>query len=118
LFKFWEGYRSSDTESIKKKPGFQVRKALRISKGDSPCEVTVGLDENQPHHYKIQSWNSKSMCKIVDQFGGLVAELKRKQSTYGVDLGNDVLTMVVEPNIDHSLIMGLFVVYSLINCRM
>uniref|UniRef100_A0A2N9J4W9 Uncharacterized protein n=1 Tax=Fagus sylvatica TaxID=28930 RepID=A0A2N9J4W9_FAGSY len=32
LFKFWEGYRSSDTESIKKKPGFQVRKALRISK--------------------------------------------------------------------------------------
>jgi hypothetical protein len=75
LFKFWEGYRSSDTESIKKKPGFQVRKALRISKGDSPCEVTVGLDVNQPHHYKIQSWNSKSMCKIVDQFGGLVAEV-------------------------------------------
>jgi hypothetical protein len=36
----------------------------------------VGLDENQPRHYKIQSWgSSKSACKIVDQFGGLVAEV-------------------------------------------
>nr|POE67980.1 protein lurp-one-related 11 [Quercus suber] len=118
LFRFWEGYRSSDTETVIKKPCFQVRKSMRISRGDSPCEVIVGLDENQSHHYKIQTWNSKSVCKIVDQSGGLVAELKRKKSTYGVDLGSDVLTMVVEPNIDHSLIMGLFVVYCLINCRM
>ncbi|KAE8124053.1 hypothetical protein FH972_018964 [Carpinus fangiana] len=119
LSRFWEGYRSTATEVDSKKPGFQVSQTLRISRGDSPCEVTVGLDENQPRHYKIQTWDSsKSTCKIVDQFGGLVAELKRKKSTCGVDLGSDVLTMVVEPYIDHSLIMGVFVVYSLINCKM
>lgn len=58
-----------------KKPCFQVRKSLRISRGDSPCEVIVGLDESQSHHYKIQTWNGKSVCKIVDQSGGLVAEV-------------------------------------------
>ncbi|XP_062169944.1 protein LURP-one-related 11-like [Alnus glutinosa] len=122
LFRFWEGYRSTATEVDRKKPGFQVRKTFRISRGDSPVspyEVLVGLDENQPGHYKIQSWGSnKSACKIVDQFGGLVAELQRKKSACGVDLGNDVLTMVVEPYIDHSLIMGVFVVYSLMNHKM
>nr|WAU86911.1 birch protein [Betula platyphylla] len=120
LFRFWEGYRSTATEIDSKKPGFQVRQTLRIQRGHSPCQVTVGLDENQPRHYKIQSWgsSSKSACKIVDQFGVLVAELKRKKAACGVDLGNDVLTMVVEPSIDHSLIMGVFVVYSLINYKM
>ncbi|XP_040986880.1 protein LURP-one-related 11-like [Juglans microcarpa x Juglans regia] len=119
LFRFWEGYRSTDKEIEMKRPGFQVRKTLRIPRGDSPCEVIVGLDENQPRHYKIHSWSScKSACKLVDQFGGLVAELKRKKSAGGVDLGNDVLTLVVEPYFDHSLIMGVFVVYCLINCKM
>lgn len=76
LFRFWEGYRSTTTEVGSKKPGFQVSQTLRISRGDSPCEVIVGLDENQPRHYKIQSWDSsKSACKIADQFGGLVAEV-------------------------------------------
>ncbi|KAB1199301.1 Protein LURP-one-related 3 [Morella rubra] len=117
LFRFWEGYRSTGTEMGKKRPGFQVRKTLRISRGDSPCQVIVGLDENQPRHYKIHGWSSKSVCEIADPFGTLVAELKRKKSACGVDLGNDVLTMVVEPHLDHSLIVGVFVVYYLINCK-
>jgi hypothetical protein len=35
-----------------------------------------------------------------------------------VSLGEDVLTLVVEPNVDHSLIMGLLVVHGLINHSM
>lgn len=45
-------------------------------------------------------------------------QVQRKQSACGVVLGEDVMTMVVEPFIDHSLIMGLVVVYSLINSKM
>ncbi|KAJ7963357.1 Protein LURP-one-related like [Quillaja saponaria] len=118
LSRLWEGYRSTSNEIHQQKPGFQVRKTSGISVGASSYEVILGLDKNQPCRYKIESWTSKSACKILDQFGGTIAEVKRKKSTCGVDLGNDVLTMVVEPNIDLSLIMGLIVVYSLIQNKM
>lgn len=48
----------------------------------------------------------------------LCEQVKRKTSKCGVVLGDDVLTMVVEPYIDHSLVMGLLVVYGLINHKM
>lgn len=85
------------------------------------CKVNVDLDRD--NHYssalKIEKGKSElSSCRIVDRFGGLLAEIKRKQSVGGVILGNDVLTMMVEPNTDHYLIMGLLVAYNLAECRM
>lgn len=44
--------------------------------------------------------------------------MKRKVTASGVVLGEDVLTMVVEPNIDHSLIMGLVVVFGLMHHKL
>ncbi|KAI4329030.1 hypothetical protein L6164_021337 [Bauhinia variegata] len=117
LSSFWEGYRCRASKENRKEPSFRVKKAFRICKGTSAYQVVLGLDKSQPYCHKIQSSTCKSFCNISDQFGGMVAELKRKKSTCGVDLGEDVLTMVVEPNIDLSLIMGLVVTYSLINCK-
>ncbi|PRQ51736.1 putative tubby-like domain-containing protein [Rosa chinensis] len=114
----WEGYRSSNGKEInlKNTPRFQVRRSF---KGKSACKVIVGLDKNQIQQYRIESWSKgKSACKILDKFGRLVAEVKRKQSTCGVVLGEDVLTLVVEPFMDHSLIVGLLVVYGLINRKL
>ncbi|KAL6144396.1 hypothetical protein ACLB2K_055089 [Fragaria x ananassa] len=114
----WEGYRSSNGKEINPKntPSFQVR---RCFKGKSACKVIVGLEKNQIQQYRIESWSSgKSACKILDKSGRLVAEVKRKQSTCGVVLGEDVLTLVVEPFMDHSLIVGLLVVYGLINRKL
>ncbi|XP_015901195.1 protein LURP-one-related 11-like [Ziziphus jujuba] len=120
LFTFWEGYRSSaGTATSQEKPGFQVKKTLKISRSGSPCEFIAGLDKNQPpDHYHIQRWTRKPVCNIVDNLGRSVAEVKKKQSASGEVLGDDVLKMVVEPFIDHCLIMGFFVVYSLINWKM
>ncbi|KAG5248811.1 hypothetical protein OIU76_004497 [Salix suchowensis] len=118
LLGFWEGYRCGGSEIDRTKPGFQVRKTLRFLGGDSPCKITVGSDKNQPCQYRIESWTSKSAYKIVDNRGALIAEVKRKQSASGVVLGEDVMTLMVEPFIDHSLIMGLVVVYSLISSKM
>ncbi|TQE09747.1 hypothetical protein C1H46_004704 [Malus baccata] len=114
----WEGYRSTGKEINPQKPGFQVRKSSRLCRGRSLCKVVVGLDKNQPHQYRIESLSSKSSYKILDKFGRPVAEVKRKQSTCGVVLGEDVLTVVVEPLVDHSLIVGLLVVCGLINRKM
>ncbi|KAJ4829274.1 hypothetical protein Tsubulata_050196 [Turnera subulata] len=121
LFGFWEGYRSTATDSGNTKTGFLVRKTVKnLFKGssDSPCKVIMSLDKNLPYQYKIESWASKSLCKIVNRSGEIIAEVKRKLSTCGVVLGEDVLSMVVEPAMDHSLVMGLVVVYSLINRKM
>ncbi|XP_016648879.1 PREDICTED: protein LURP-one-related 11-like [Prunus mume] len=79
---------------------------------------STGQDKNQPQQYRMESLTSKSSYKILDKSGRLVAEVKRKQSACGVVLGEDVLTMVVEPFVDHSLIVGLLVVYGLINRKM
>ncbi|XWS20000.1 hypothetical protein CRYUN_Cryun31cG0064100 [Craigia yunnanensis] len=121
LVRFWEGYRSFNgtVNNEDKNPSFQVRKSFRILRGDSISEVIVWLDKDQPcQYYQIETCPGKSTFKIVDKLGGLIAEVKRKQSKCGISLGEDVLTMVVEPHIDHSLIMSLIVVYSLINCKM
>lgn len=130
-----------------KNQGFEVRKSCRILRCDSMCEVIVRLDRDQPcQHYRIESCPGISTFKIVDKLGRLITEVKlitvasmtecfkvllikwcccmtmkqvkRKQTKSGVSLGEDVLTMVVEPHIDHSLVMGLVVVYSLINGTM
>lgn len=118
LSKFWEGYRSPATRSDHKRPCFRVCKTYKRTKGVSTYEVELGLDKNQPYAHKIESSTCKSACKISDEFGVIVAELRRKKSHSGVDLGEDVFTMIVEPNIDLSLIMGLFVAFSLIDCKM
>lgn len=67
--------------------------------------------------YKIVKSGGKLGFKIVDldQDGSLVAEVKRKQTASGIDLGNDVFTLSVEPEIDQSLIMAIIMVYGLIH---
>ncbi|RDX79713.1 Protein LURP-one-related 11 [Mucuna pruriens] len=118
LSRFWEGYRFPATRNDDKGPCFRVSKTYKISRGGSTYEVELGLDKNQPYTYKIENSTSNSACKISNEFGIVVAELRRKKSRCGVDLGDDVFTMVVEPNVDLSLVMGLVVACSLINCKM
>lgn len=59
--------------------------------------------------------NVITICNIFFSF---YFQLRRKKSTCGIDLGDDVFTMVVEPNIDLSQIMGVVVAYSLIKSKM
>ncbi|KAK7275503.1 hypothetical protein RIF29_16622 [Crotalaria pallida] len=117
LSRFWEGYRSSATTNDNKGPCFRVSKTHRITKGVSTYDVELGLDKNHPYAHKIERSTCNSACKIYDEFGVIAAELRRKKSHSGVDLGEDVFTMIVEPNTDLSLIMGLVVAFSLINSK-
>ncbi|XP_010273088.1 PREDICTED: protein LURP-one-related 11 [Nelumbo nucifera] len=116
----WEGYRSNGSEESMEKPCFKVRKVCRILNAKATYRVTVGCDRAQPDYYKIEGGlrTDKSAYKIVDELGGVVAEVKRKQSSSGVVLGGDVFTLMVEPHVDHSLIMGIVVVYGLINHKL
>ncbi|OIW02495.1 hypothetical protein TanjilG_05088 [Lupinus angustifolius] len=118
LSKFWEGYRFPATNNDHKGPCFRVCKTHKITKGVSTNEVELGLDKNQSYAHKIESNTCKSAYKISNEFGVVAAELRRKKSHSGVDLGEDVFTMIVEPNTDLSLIMGIVVAFSLMNSKM
>ncbi|KAG8374915.1 hypothetical protein BUALT_Bualt10G0045200 [Buddleja alternifolia] len=84
------------------------------------CRVTLRSDENSRINccYKIIGLEGKSTLKIVDFSGHLLAEAIQKQSSAGVVLGDDVLTLTVEPQADPSLIMALVTVYGLINNKL
>ena len=45
----------------------------------------------------------------------IVAAIARKQTASGVVLGEDVLTLMVGPEVDHLLVLGLVAVFGLIN---
>ncbi|CAH2036615.1 unnamed protein product [Thlaspi arvense] len=114
LFKSLEGYNSTGTR-------FRLRKNFKISPSGSSSSYKVVMgssrDDTQQSCYKIV--NRGSVFTVEDGSGRLVAEVKKKQSNInGLDYGEDVLTMMVEPEVDHSFIMGIVIAYSLLKCKL
>ncbi|ONK62950.1 uncharacterized protein A4U43_C07F9800 [Asparagus officinalis] len=114
----WEGYKCNDgLQGENSRPWFKVKKPCYILRGFQPLYCEVSVDADHSICCKINK-TSNSSYKIVGISGELLAEVKRKHTKSGIDLGDDVLTLVVEPNIDQSLIMGMVVVYALVKFNM
>ncbi|KAI3421517.1 uncharacterized protein J3R85_012212 [Psidium guajava] len=113
----WEGYKCDEQDVNNGKPWFCVKRVCPIFKRRSSCRVSVHCDDVQ-HAFDIESMAGKSEFRIVKRKGGLIAEGKRKQSSSGVYLGDDVLTLVVEPEVDSSLVVALVAVYGSMHRRM
>ncbi|CAH8306212.1 unnamed protein product [Eruca vesicaria subsp. sativa] len=113
LYKYWEGHNSTGTI-------FRVRKNFKIWPNGSSSSYKVSMGsgkDDQQSCYKIV--NNKSVFTIEDGSGRLMAEVKKKQSNVnGLDFGEDVLTMMVEPEVDHSFIMGIVIAYGLLKCKL
>ncbi|KAI8569457.1 hypothetical protein RHMOL_Rhmol02G0280900 [Rhododendron molle] len=120
LFSRWDIYKWSCgcKENKERRTWFQARKNSRSIIGrDMACRVTLGRHDHKATSnggYTILGLPGNLSFKIADSRGQLVAEVKQKQLSSGVMLGDDVLTMVVEAQIDHSLVMALVTVYGLI----
>ncbi|KAJ8560401.1 hypothetical protein K7X08_022261 [Anisodus acutangulus] len=106
LLGHWNGYKMD--EEI---PCFQVKRIGNLLTGDLNYNVIFGCDTNS---YRIVALTGKLGFKIVNEESRLVAEVKQKQSSSAVQFGDDVLSLVVEANVDHSLVMALVTVYGLI----
>ncbi|CAL9750285.1 unnamed protein product [Musa acuminata subsp. burmannicoides] len=120
VFGRWEGYRCHDSAREEKRPWFRVKKGdgiLRRSKSRE-IEVMVGCSKGKESCYSTEGLGNKLAFKIKDLTGRTVAEVGRKRTEGGVVLGEDVLMLVVEPNVDRLLIMGLMVVCGLIKQNM
>ncbi|KAE9597747.1 putative tubby-like domain-containing protein [Lupinus albus] len=111
----WDGFRcnNSNYESMKE-PWFQVKRCNKMMRRKILCEIKVGCQK-----YCIVRTSVKEALRIVNIIDGhIVAEAKQKYSLSGVALDNDVLTLEVVTDIDHSLVMALIMVYGLICGRM
>ncbi|XVE64865.1 hypothetical protein DITRI_Ditri07aG0136000 [Diplodiscus trichospermus] len=115
-FACWNGYRGNITADTKKEnPCFQVKKFCSIMRRrDLACQVTVGFNKN----WIVSLGRKKQGFKIVNSAGNIIAEVKQKHLSSGMVLGDDVLTLGIEPYVDHSLIVALVTVHGLISRRL
>ncbi|KAK1374801.1 LURP1-related protein domain containing protein [Heracleum sosnowskyi] len=123
IFEQWEGFRwSVSGEMTRQKAWFNVRRECKILRRSmTSCHVNFGSDDKvRENCYRIVGFPGKSGLKIIRGENKLVAEVKRKQSSSGVILGEDVLSLRVEasPQINHLLIMALVIVYGLIEQKL
>ncbi|XP_022157656.1 protein LURP-one-related 4-like [Momordica charantia] len=117
----WEGYKEENgVNTEERKPFFRMKKVLRFFSRKLSCDVKLRGDESQESFcYRFEGFWGKTAFRIFDSRGGLVAETKRKQTSLGVQLGEDVMSLVlVQTNLDHSLVMALVTVYLLIQHKM
>ncbi|KAM7525746.1 hypothetical protein LguiA_015648 [Lonicera macranthoides] len=125
LLRGWDGYKWSGSSEVKKdKPWFRVREDVKNNlRGNMSFNVLLGCTDHKSNNgkgrqYRIIKLAGKSSFRVIDSDDGLVAEVMQKQTRKGVELGEDVLTLVVEPKVDHSLVMALVTVYGLINNKL
>ncbi|KAK1374799.1 hypothetical protein POM88_030992 [Heracleum sosnowskyi] len=113
----WNGY-NKDTKVKNEKPWFEVKNSSKfLKRRETEYRVTMGFDSTS--FYKIKGIEGKSEFSIIDNQGRVVAEVKQKQSSSGVLLGQDVLSLKLEPLVDdHSFIMALVAVHGLLNRKM
>ncbi|KAI3983640.1 hypothetical protein MKX01_042476 [Papaver californicum] len=98
LFGRWEGSKSGN--GFNGKPWFQVRKLLNHGLGRN-VRLRSELEQTDLDSYRMERLKG--------------SELKQKQSSGGVVLGDNIMGLVVEPHVDHSFIMALIVVHGLVN---
>ncbi|XBI67934.1 hypothetical protein VPH35_047200 [Triticum aestivum] len=112
MFKRWEVRRCAHNghQDEEATPWFSVRRAekggaaVAMHGGARTCYRIDGCSGARKPEYRVRG---------VD--GSVMAEVARKQTSAGVVLGEDVLTLTVAPEVDHLLALGLVVVRGLIN---
>ncbi|GFP85140.1 protein lurp-one-related 11 [Phtheirospermum japonicum] len=111
-FRSWEGHKLINSKFDKEGEWFKVKRKCNLFRGGViNCHVTLGCNKITSSSYKIVGLEGKSTLKIMDCAGRVLAEVNQKQSLCGVSLGDDVLSLMVEPEIDQSFIMALVIVY-------
>ncbi|KAI4343259.1 hypothetical protein MLD38_027787 [Melastoma candidum] len=117
----WDGYRCCDSGgSSAGEFCFQVRRgwSLLLGGGRVSAEVFQKLGDARKSSYVLEGQIDKSEFRVIDREGIVVAEVKRKESSSGVCLGEDVLALSMEAEADPSLIAALVAVYGSICSRM
>lgn len=118
----WEAFRG-DCYGCGIKPAFSVKKSVSTLFSSKPSAKVV-LNPAKKRNTNICDYEIEgSLCKpsySFTVFGAsrdIIAQATRKQAASGIMLGDDVLSLVVQPGIDQTFVMGLIMMFSLIISR-
>ncbi|KAK4488261.1 hypothetical protein RD792_004008 [Penstemon davidsonii] len=122
MFRNWEGYKWTNSKFCKEDDQlFKVTRKCKVFGREITSFVIQECNGVAGNCYKIVGLEGKSTLKIIDFSGRILAEVKlviQKQSLGGVSLGDDVLSLTVEPQTDQTLIMALVLVHGMINRKL
>uniref|UniRef100_A0A0D9VTX0 Tubby C-terminal domain-containing protein n=1 Tax=Leersia perrieri TaxID=77586 RepID=A0A0D9VTX0_9ORYZ len=103
----WHGYRSGSWFTVVSSNAWWWRGG-----GGGPCcEFRSGDGDGRVVRYRMEGAARATRVVVDGETGAAVAEVKRKRTAEGVALGDDVLTLRVEPNVDRSLVLALLLVH-------
>ncbi|XP_051220767.1 protein LURP-one-related 11 [Lolium perenne] len=111
MFRRWEVSRCTHDggEEDEAMPWFSVRRAEK-------ARASVRMHGGEGTCYRVDGCCArKSEYRVTGVDGAVVAEVSRKQTSAGVVLGEDVLSLTVGTEVDHLLVLGLVVVRGLMN---
>ncbi|KAL0408259.1 UNVERIFIED_CONTAM: protein LURP-one-related 11 [Sesamum radiatum] len=101
IFRSWEGYKWTNSE-FDDEEGEWFKDVIRLE--DTAATRLWDWKENNHQDHRL--------------YRPSFSRGDAKQSFGGVSLGDDVLSLTVEPQIDQSLIMALVIVYAMINHKL
>uniref|UniRef100_A0A0E0GM94 Tubby C-terminal domain-containing protein n=1 Tax=Oryza nivara TaxID=4536 RepID=A0A0E0GM94_ORYNI len=111
----WDGYRPCRGGGAggEQRPWFKAASEAWRGGGGPRCEFrSDGGRAVQRYRMEGRLREAARAARIVDgATGAAVAEVRRKTTAGGVALGDDVLTLLVEPNVDRSLILSLLLLH-------
>eukprot|EP01018_Ginkgo_biloba_P004650 Gb_03357 [translate_table: standard] len=106
-FSLWNGWQGFSGEKVKdQKPMLYIRRTPLLQKKSLGNVLVTSSGHSELH---IKGSFAKRSCTIYNKSGAIVAEVKRKQATSEVMLGDDVFSLVVQPGYDQAFVMGLVV---------
>jgi uncharacterized protein YxjI len=111
MFRRWEVSRCTHDggEEDEATPWFSVRRAEKAG-------ASVRMHGGEGTCYRVDGcFAHKSEYRVTGIDGVVVAVVARKQTSAGVVLGEDVLSLTVGTEVDHLLVLGLVVVRGLMN---
>ncbi|GLJ10554.1 hypothetical protein SUGI_0130470 [Cryptomeria japonica] len=107
----WEAFRGNPKEC--KEPIFTVTKSSPFS-NKTTAKVTVNNNGQSYRgcNFQIDGSLQKASCTISNANGDIVAQVKRKEARSDIMLGEDVISLVIQPRVDQAFIMGLLVIFN------
>eukprot|EP01018_Ginkgo_biloba_P027832 Gb_27560 [translate_table: standard] len=111
IYDRWEAFRGDMFDP--REMLFSVKKSSLISVKMRSAKVWLNSNEQTTHwDYKIEGSLCRPSRTIYSASGSIVAEVKQKQATSQVPLGDDVYHVVVQPGMDQTFVMGFIIVFN------
>eukprot|EP01018_Ginkgo_biloba_P027831 Gb_27559 [translate_table: standard] len=111
IYDRWEAFRGDMFDP--REMLFSVKKSSLISVKMRSAKVWLNSNEQTTQwDYKIEGSLCRPSRTIYSASGSIVAELKQKQTTSQVPIGDELYHVVVQPGMDQMLFMGFIVVFN------